>query len=119
MTILVTGAAGFIGFHLSKYLLNKGERVIGFDNLNDYYDPSLKKARLEILSSNNSFSFVKANLEEKDSVMNVFSKYKPKIVINLAAQAGVRHSLENPYSYVDSNLVGFDFTWMFDITWIR
>ena len=109
MTILVTGAAGFIGFHLSKYLLNKGERVIGFDNLNNYYDPSLKKARLEILKSinKNLFSFVKANLEEKDSVMNVFSKYKPKIVINLAAQAGVRHSLKNPYSYIDSNLVGF------------
>ena len=109
MTILVTGAAGFIGFHLSKYLLNKGERVIGFDNLNNYYDQSLKKARLGILESidKNSFSFVKANLEEKDSVMNVFSKYQPKIVINLAAQAGVRHSLKNPYSYIDSNLVGF------------
>lgn len=109
MTILITGAAGFIGFHLSKYLLNKGERVIGFDNLNNYYDPSLKKARLGILESfdKNSFSFVKANLEEKDSVMNVFSKYQPKIVINLAAQAGVRHSLKNPYSYIDSNLVGF------------
>ena len=109
MTILVTGAAGFIGFHLTKYLLNNGERVIGFDNLNNYYDPSLKKARLEILKSSNknSFSFIKANLEEKDSVMNVFSTYRPNTVINLAAQAGVRHSLENPYSYINSNLVGF------------
>ena len=98
MTILVTGAAGFIGFHLCKRLLNDGERVIGFDNINDYYDPELKKARLNILKSfdNDLFTFVKGNLEDKDCIKNIFLSQKPKVVVNLAAQAGVRYSLENP-----------------------
>ena len=109
MTTLVTGAAGFIGFHLSKRLLKDGEEVIGFDNLNDYYDPSLKKARLEILNelSRNSFKFINANLEDKKSLEVVFSKFNPKRVVNLAAQAGVRYSIKNPDAYVKSNLIGF------------
>jgi len=109
MTILVTGAAGFIGFHLCKSLLNDGEKVIGFDNLNAYYDPELKKARLNILNSFNKdlFTFVKGNLEDKDLIQDIFSSHKPKVVVNLAAQAGVRYSLENPNSYIDSNIVGF------------
>ena len=109
MTILVTGAVGFIGFHLCKSLLNDGERVIGFDNINDYYDPELKKARLNILTSfdKNLFTFVKGYLEDKDCINNIFLSGKPKVVVNLAAQAGVRYSLENPKSYIDSNIVGF------------
>ena len=109
MTTLVTGAAGFIGFHLSKRLLKEGEGVIGLDNLNNYYDPSLKNARLAILNDieNKSFEFINANLEDKSSIEEVFSKYKPNKVVNLAAQAGVRYSIENPDAYVKSNLVGF------------
>ena len=109
MTILVTGAAGFIGFHLCKSLLNDGEKVIGFDNINAYYDPELKKARLNILNSfdKDLFTFVKGNLEDKDLLQDIFSSKKPKVVVNLAAQAGVRYSLENPNSYIDSNIVGF------------
>ena len=109
MTILVTGAAGFIGFHLCKSLLNDGEKVIGFDNLNNYYDPKLKKARLKILSNyeKNLFTFIKGNLEDTKLVKNLFSKENPKIVINLAAQAGVRYSFDNPHTYIDSNIVGF------------
>ena len=109
MTILVTGAAGFIGFHLCKRLLNDGEEVVGIDNINDYYDPELKNSRLNILTSFNGklFSFFKGNLEDQQSMKTIFLKHKPKVVINLAAQAGVRYSLENPKSYIDSNLVGF------------
>ena len=109
MTTLVTGAAGFIGFHLSKRLIADGERVIGFDNLNDYYDPYLKEARLEILKTikKDSFIFIKANLEDNNILNNTFLKYKPNYVINLAAQAGVRYSLKNPTSYINSNIQGF------------
>ena len=105
--ILITGAAGFIGFHLSKLLLDKDYQVIGIDNLNDYYDPKLKEDRLAILRQNNSFIFHKVDLKEKPEVDKVFESYKPEYVINLAAQAGVRYSLKNPYAYVDSNLIGF------------
>ncbi|PKM79540.1 MAG: capsular biosynthesis protein CpsI, partial [Firmicutes bacterium HGW-Firmicutes-13] len=105
--ILITGAAGFIGFYLSTLLLDKGCQVIGVDNLNTYYDPKLKEDRLSNLSRHNKFIFHKIDLKDKPSVDNIFSNYKPDYVINLAAQAGVRYSIENPYAYVDSNIIGF------------
>lgn len=104
---LVTGTAGFIGFFLSKSLLEKGAKVIGFDNLNDYYDVSLKRARLDILKDYNKFEFVKADLSDKQAVKNLFESFKPDIVVNLAAQAGVRYSIENPDVYIESNIIGF------------
>ena len=105
--ILVTGAAGFIGFHLAERLLDHGKSVIGFDNLNDYYDVSLKKARLERLSSRPNFKFYRADLAEQEQVENVFRAHEIEFVVNLAAQAGVRYSLANPISYVQSNIKGF------------
>lgn len=107
MKILITGIAGFIGFHLSRKLLNKSYQVIGLDNLNDYYDTKLKEGRLEILKQNKNFIFHKKDLKDKEAIDNLFKEYKPDYVINLAAQAGVRYSIENPYAYVDSNLIGF------------
>ena len=107
LRILITGAAGFIGFHLSKKLLDKSYNVIGIDNLNDYYDPSLKQSRLDILCQYSNFNFKKVNIHDKSQVDEVFENFQPTHVINLAAQAGVRYSIENPYAYVDSNLVGF------------
>ena len=109
MTYLVTGAAGFIGFHLCKRLLMEGEKVIGIDSINDYYDINLKKARLDILYklSHNNFFFEKEKLENKKNIFNIFKLRKPKYVINLAAQAGVRYSIKNPEAYLNSNLVGF------------
>ncbi|MBV1758120.1 MAG: NAD-dependent epimerase [Dethiosulfatibacter sp.] len=107
MKILITGAAGFIGFHLSKKLLDDSYQIIGIDNLNDYYDPSLKQSRLEILGKYNNFNFHKVDLKDKAAVDHIFETYQPTHVINLAAQAGVRYSIENPYAYVDSNLTGF------------
>lgn len=105
--IIVTGAAGFIGFHISKKLLDDSYQIIGIDNLNDYYDPSLKQSRLEILGEYNRFNFHKVDLKDKAAVDSIFETYQPTHVINLAAQAGVRYSIENPYAYVDSNLTGF------------
>ena len=105
--ILVTGAAGFIGFHLSKRILEEGGEVIGFDNLNDYYDVNLKYARLEILEKYENFTFIKGNLADKAAVDNLFINYKPDVVVNLAAQAGVRYSIDNPGSYIESNIIGF------------
>jgi UDP-glucuronate 4-epimerase len=105
--ILVTGAAGFIGFHLSKKLLENGACVVGLDNMNDYYDPTLKQARLDQLTPDSSFTHVNINLEDRAGVKNLFAKYGFDAVVNLAAQAGVRYSLENPHSYVDTNIVGF------------
>ena len=105
--ILVTGCAGFIGFHVAKRLLADGYPVVGVDNLNDYYDVNLKKARLEQLQKFAEFSFTRASLEDRDEIEKIFSLYKPAVVIHLAAQAGVRYSLENPYAYIDSNIVGF------------
>lgn len=108
MNILVTGAAGFIGFHVSKLLLERGDQVVGFDSLNDYYDVSLKEARLEQLAPyGDRFSFVKGDLEDAAAVKQVFAGAPFDRVINLAAQAGVRYSLTHPEVYVQSNLVGF------------
>ena len=110
-TILVTGSAGFIGYHLCKRLLNSGNNVIGIDNVNDYYDVNLKEKRLEILNKvplkNNKWEFFRTDLTNKDSLLKIFENYSPKIVVNLAAQAGVRYSLENPDAYINSNIVGF------------
>ena len=105
--ILVTGAAGFIGFHLSKRLLGDGFHVFGVDNLNDYYDVNLKKERLKILKANANFSFFQTDLVDLEGLTTIFIEYPIDVVVNLAAQAGVRYSLINPHSYVESNLVGF------------
>jgi len=105
--ILITGAAGFIGMHLSEKLLVQGYQIIGLDNLNDYYDVQLKKDRLEILNGYDQFTFYEADLADREAIESIFEKEKIDVVINLAAQAGVRYSLENPHAYVDSNLVGF------------
>ena len=108
-TVLVTGAAGFIGSFLSERLLSDFEdiRVIGFDSVNDYYDIRLKESRLEKLQKHEIFIFIKANLADKDKVNEVFCKYSPQIVVNLAAQAGVRYSITNPDAYIESNIIGF------------
>ena len=106
-TYFITGAAGFIGFFLSKSLLEKGAKVIGFDNLNDYYEVSLKETRLSILEQYEGFTFIKGDLADKEAVFKVFEKYKPEIVVNLAAQAGVRYSIDNPDAYMQSNMIGF------------
>ena len=105
--ILVTGSAGFIGFHLSQRLLKDEISVVGIDNLNDYYDVSLKLARLEILKSYPNFQFYQLDLSDRSGINELFEKEDIEIVVNLAAQAGVRYSLENPHAYVDSNVVGF------------
>ncbi|MCP5129133.1 MAG: NAD-dependent epimerase [Pseudomonadales bacterium] len=107
MNVLVTGAAGFIGFHVSRKLLARGEQVVGLDNLNDYYDVNLKLARLAQLENQPGFTFAKMDLQDRAAMDALFSKHKFDAVINLAAQAGVRYSLENPGAYVDSNIVGF------------
>src|SRR5690606_12046003 len=106
-TILVTGTAGFIGSHLAERLLARGDTVVGFDNVNDYYDVSLKEARLARLTGKAGHYFVRAGLEDRDALERVFTEYQPSIVVNLAAHAGVRYSLTNPHAYIDSNIVGF------------
>ena len=108
-TILVTGSAGFIGYYLSKRLLEEidGVKVIGFDSVNDYYDVSLKEWRLEQLAKYDNFTFIRGNLADKELVNKVFSEYKPSVVVNLAAQAGVRYSIDHPDVYIESNLIGF------------
>lgn len=106
-TYLVTGGAGFIGFYLSKALLEKGAHVIGIDNMNDYYEVSLKEERLSILKQFQDYQFIKTDISDKEAVFLVFEESKPEIVVNLAAQAGVRYSIDNPDAYVQSNLVGF------------
>ncbi len=107
MKILVTGAAGFIGSALSIRLLDRGDEVIGIDNLNDYYDPKLKEARMARHLDHPNFTHVNINLEDREGIKKLFEKEKPQGVVNLAAQAGVRYSIENPLAYVDTNLVGF------------
>ena len=105
--ILITGAAGFVGFHLTNLLVEKGYHIIGIDNMNDYYDIRLKEGRLDIMKKHENFTFYKMDLKDKESIDHLFEKYRFDYVINLAAQAGVRYSIENPYAYVDSNLIGF------------
>lgn len=104
---MITGGAGFIGFHLSMYLLDRGASVLGFDNMNDYYDVELKEARLHEMEGKAGYQFEKADLSDKEAVFSLFESYKPDIVINLGAQAGVRYSIENPDTYMQSNIMGF------------
>ena len=107
MSILITGPAGFIGFHLAKTLLDRGDRVVGIDNLNDYYDVRLKKARLALLSAYPGFVFAELDVADRDGVLALVERHKDlRSIIHLAAQAGVRYSLENPYAYIDSNVMG-------------
>ncbi len=107
MKILVTGAAGFIGFHTAKQLLDRGDTVVGLDNFNDYYDVALKEGRAEILADYDNFKLVRIDLADRSAMEALFAEEKFDKVINLAAQAGVRYSIENPHSYIDSNIVGF------------
>jgi UDP-glucuronate 4-epimerase len=107
MRVLVTGAAGFIGMHTSLRLLDRGDEVVGFDNLNAYYDPTLKEARLARLTAHPNFTFVRGELADRPTVADTFAEHRPDRVVNLAAQAGVRYSIEDPHAYVDANLVGF------------
>src|SRR5436309_13434958 len=104
--ILVTGAAGFIGFHVARQLLVEGRPVVGLDNLNSYYDPALKLARLELLRADARFSFVKADLADRETIAALFARHRFCSVVHLAAQAGVRYSIEQPQAYVESNLPG-------------
>lgn len=103
----ITGSAGFIGFYLAEALLKRGAEVIGLDNLNDYYEVSLKETRLSCLSQYEKFTFIKGDLSDKETVLKIFKDYEPQIVVNLAAQAGVRYSIDNPDSYIQSNILGF------------
>src|SRR6201990_3542085 len=105
--ILVTGAAGFIGFHVARRLLAEGRTIVGLDNLNSYYDPALKQARLDILGTHSQFSFVPADLADRPSIAALFAKHRFAFVVHLAAQAGVRYSLDHPHAYADANLEGF------------
>jgi UDP-glucuronate 4-epimerase len=106
-TVLVTGAAGFIGFHVAQRLLSGGHEVVGLDIVNDYYDPRLKEARLEILKRDPKFSFVKLDLADRAAMKSLFAQHRFPAVVHLAAQAGVRHSLEHPHAYIDANVEGF------------
>src|SRR6476661_7638330 len=106
MRILVTGAAGFIGFHTVARLLDRGDEVVGLDNMSPYYDVSLKEARLARLKGRNGFSFIKADLADREIVDAVFAEEKPERVVHLAAQAGVRYPLDHPHAYIDANITG-------------
>ncbi|HSW12573.1 MAG TPA: NAD-dependent epimerase [Solimonas sp.] len=107
MKVLVTGAAGFVGYYCTQRLLERGDEVVGYDNLNDYYDPALKQGRLQQLQGLKGFDFVQGDLADMETLRRVFERQRPDVVLNLAAQAGVRYSLKNPRAYVDSNLIGF------------
>jgi UDP-glucuronate 4-epimerase len=106
-TVLVTGAAGFIGFHVAQRLLSNGRQIVGLDIVNSYYDPKLKEARLDILKRHSNFTFVKLDLANRASTKSLFAEHRFQTVVHLAAQAGVRHSLENPHAYIDANVEGF------------
>src|SRR5664279_3452938 len=105
--LLVTGAAGFIGFHVTQRLLVQGHSVVGLDSLNNYYDPRLKQARLDILSRDPGFTFMKLDLADRAATRSLFAQHEFPVVIHLAAQAGVRYSLEHPHAYIDANIEGF------------
>ena len=107
MKVLVTGAAGFIGFHTARALLARGDEVVGVDNLNDYYDPKLKSARLAILGRERAFRFDKLDIADREAMQKIFDRDQFDAVVHLAAQAGVRHSISNPHVYVQSNVTGF------------
>jgi UDP-glucuronate 4-epimerase len=111
MDVYVTGVAGFIGFHLAQRLLAEGHRVSGMDNLNPYYDPALKRDRLKQLTPHKGFSFTELDLADRAGMERVFSGNRFDVVVHLAAQAGVRYSIDNPHAYVDSNLTGFLHIW--------
>lgn len=106
MCILITGCAGFIGSHVTRRLLEEGNSIVGLDNMNDYYDVTLKVSRLKLLE-HTSFTFIQGNLENRELIEQIFELWQPKVVLNLAAQAGVRYSLNNPHAYIDSNIIGF------------
>jgi UDP-glucuronate 4-epimerase len=107
VSVLLTGAAGFIGYHVAQRLLADGERVIGLDNLSDYYDPALKQARLDRLAPHDAFRFERVDVSDRTAMVEVFRRHRPARVVHLAAQAGVRYSIVNPHAYADANLVGF------------
>jgi UDP-glucuronate 4-epimerase len=107
MKILVTGSAGFIGAALTKALLDRGDVVVGMDNHNDYYDPALKEARLARFADHENYTHLRMDIADREATRSAFEQHKPEVVVNLAAQAGVRYSLENPSAYIDSNIVGF------------
>src|SRR2546422_5656855 len=107
MRVLVSGAAGFIGYHVSEALLARGDTVVGIDNLNDYYDVQLKEARLRQLHARKAFQFTRLDIADRAGLARLFHEQRPELVVHLAAQAGVRYSLRNPHAYVDANLVGF------------
>jgi UDP-glucuronate 4-epimerase len=107
VSVLLTGAAGFIGYHVAQHLLADGERVIGLDNLSDYYDPALKQARLDRLAPHDAFRFERVDVSDRTAMVEVFRRHRPARVVHLAAQAGVRYSIVNPHAYADANLVGF------------
>ena len=107
MRYLVTGTAGFIGYHVAERLLARGDEVTGLDNVNDYYDVRLKHARMARLEGKQGYDFIKLDVSDREGMEQVFAQRKPEVVIHLAAQAGVRYSLTNPHAYVQSNLVGF------------
>lgn len=105
--VLITGAAGFIGFHIARQLLSEARNVVGLDSLNNYYDPALKQSRLDILRADSRFRFVRTDLADRPSMASLFAKHRFEVVVHLAAQAGVRHSIDHPHAYVDANLEGF------------
>ena len=107
MQVLVTGVAGFIGFHVARSLLERGDTIVGIDNLNPYYDVQLKEARLALLTSHEQFRFIQLDLADRNGMSELFARQRPERVVHLAAQAGVRYSLTNPHAYIESNLVGF------------
>jgi UDP-glucuronate 4-epimerase len=107
VSVLLTGAAGFIGYHVAQRLLTDGHRVVGLDNLSDYYDPTLKQARLDLLASHPEFTFERVDVSNRKTMAEVFGRHRPARVVHLAAQAGVRYSIVNPYAYIDANVIGF------------